>query len=109
MSAATSQHAHLKSDDVYGIDGKGRDCAIVKNGKAILIPFPCLDMAPATLRDEMAAIALTRNVHAELVNALLIALPFIEDAEIDPGYKPGVVKKHLGTIHAALKNAGVKK
>lgn len=48
------------------------------------------------------------DVNDTLVEALLTALPFVEDAEHDQCYKKGVVKKHIAAIRAALTGAGVK-
>jgi len=44
----------------------------------------------------------------ELLDALYTALPFIEDAEESPEYKPGYVKKVTATIRAALAKADVR-
>lgn len=38
----------------------------------------------------------------ELEEALYKALPFAEDAEASPEFKPGAVKKIVNQIHAAL-------
>ena len=43
-----------------------------------------------------------------LVGALLIALPYVEDAIMLEDFKPGVVKRHVAIIRAALEKAGVK-
>jgi hypothetical protein len=46
----------------------------------------------------------------ELLDALYLALPYVEDVLADPSqlacFKPGVVQKHLDTIRAALTKAG---
>jgi hypothetical protein len=43
----------------------------------------------------------------ELVEALLLALPYVTDAEGFPEqFKPGVVRKHVAEIRAALVLAG---
>jgi hypothetical protein len=42
----------------------------------------------------------------ELLNALYLALPYVEDCADDPCYKPGVVNKAIQTIKAALAKAG---
>jgi hypothetical protein len=41
----------------------------------------------------------------ELLEALHVALPFVEDAEDDECYKPGAVSKALKTIRAAISKA----
>ena len=46
-----------------------------------------------------------RKVNGELVDALSIALPYVETAEDDPGYKAGAVKKVTKKIRAALAKA----
>lgn len=45
------------------------------------------------------------NSHDALVNALTLALPYVESALEDQGYKPGVVDRMTKTIRAALKLA----
>lgn len=42
------------------------------------------------------------NAHEDLVNALTLALPFVETALEDKGYKPGVVDRMTKTIRDAL-------
>lgn len=41
----------------------------------------------------------------DLLDALYLALPFVEDMETDEGYKPGAVKKAVSTIRAAIRKA----
>lgn len=41
----------------------------------------------------------------ELLNALHVALPFVEDHEGDTFYKPGAVKKAVQTIRSAIASA----
>jgi len=38
----------------------------------------------------------------DLFDALMVALPFVEDALDDDGYKPGAVKAALKKLHAVL-------
>lgn len=40
-----------------------------------------------------------------LLDALLAALPFVEDAETDPGYRPGYAAATARQIRAAIKLA----
>jgi hypothetical protein len=66
-----------------------------------------------SLRERIAGILVpilkpVTPVNDTLVEALLTALPFVEDLEHDQCYKKGVVKKHIAAIRAALANAGVK-
>lgn len=42
----------------------------------------------------------------DLLQALLDALPFVEDAESDPCFKKGFVKKRVKAIRAAIAKAG---
>lgn len=41
----------------------------------------------------------------ELLDALLLALPYVEMAEHDDAYKPGVVAKMVRTMRAAITKA----
>lgn len=45
------------------------------------------------------------NSHDALVDALTLALPYVESALEDQGYKPGVVDRMVKSICAALKLA----
>lgn len=45
------------------------------------------------------------SVIEDVIAALYIALPFVEDHENNPEYKPGAVKKALATIRQALNDA----
>lgn len=46
--------------------------------------------------------------HEALLDALHLALPFVEDHEGDAGYKPGIVAKAVGRIRSVIDNAGAK-
>lgn len=48
------------------------------------------------------------NSHDALVDALTLALPYVESALEDQGYKPGVVDRMTKTIRAALELADSK-
>lgn len=48
------------------------------------------------------------KVEEQLVDALLVALPYVQDAQGDKGYKDGAAKKAEAIIMDALKLAGVK-
>jgi hypothetical protein len=56
---------------------------------------------------EDAAVANARLIAAapELLEALLVALPFVEDCEREEMYKPGVVKKHVKQMRALIEKA----
>lgn len=43
----------------------------------------------------------------ELEDALLLALPYVEDAIDDPAYKKGVIRKLVRKIHKALARVAV--
>ena len=45
------------------------------------------------------------DLYPELLEALYAALPFVEDAESDPCFKKGVVKKQVRTIRCILARA----
>lgn len=46
-----------------------------------------------------------KTIQEALLEALYLALPFVEDCKSDPCYKPGAVDKALATIHAAIRKA----
>ena len=46
-----------------------------------------------------------KALNAELLDALADALPFVEDCERAPEYKPGVVKKHIKHIRSVIEKA----
>jgi hypothetical protein len=45
------------------------------------------------------------NTAAELLDALYVALPFVEDCEADPVYKAGTVARALKQIRDAIEKA----
>lgn len=47
-----------------------------------------------------------RSLNEKLVDALIAALPFAEDAKYSTDFKPGFVAGRIATIRAALKAAG---
>jgi hypothetical protein len=49
--------------------------------------------------------AWTQQAAPDLLDALLLALPFVEDCTGDPCYKPGAVSKALKIIRAAIQKA----
>lgn len=46
-----------------------------------------------------------RSISEEMLAALLLALPYVETAEADEGYKPGAVAKVSAAIRAAIAKA----
>jgi hypothetical protein len=62
-------------------------------------PSPASD--PQREQSDMAAAAATQDMLA----ALYTALPYIEDAEHDPAYKPGAVAKVTAQVRAAIAKA----
>jgi hypothetical protein len=46
-----------------------------------------------------------RAANEMLLEALYIALPFVEDAELDEGYKKGAVTRSVKFIKEAIKQA----
>lgn len=65
--------------------------------------------ATALSGDDAKRIALSCNAHDELVEALLLALPYIEDVLADKDqlacFKPGAVQAHRKQVCAALAKA----
>ena len=60
----------------------------------------------AILKEEDAAfIVRAVNSHEELLEALIAALPYVETALEDQGYKPGVVDRMTRQIRAAIAKA----
>jgi len=45
------------------------------------------------------------NLHAELVEALILALPFVEAEEANPAYDKGVVRRMVRMMRAAIAKA----
>jgi hypothetical protein len=70
----------------------------VVNGEKPIADCESLEIAEAIVRDH--------NAHDELVEALLRALPYVESALDDQGYKSGAVENRVKQINAALVNAG---
>lgn len=52
------------------------------------------------------AITAAVNSHADLVDALISSLPFLEDLDADTAYKQGVVQAQRKKVRAALAKAG---
>ncbi|MEL4069573.1 hypothetical protein WKW50_05435 [Ochrobactrum sp. GPK 3] len=57
------------------------------------------------LRPEDAALGAAAP---DLLDAVLVALPYVEDALDSPIFKKGVVKKAVAQLRAALSKAGIK-
>lgn len=45
------------------------------------------------------------DIADEMLEALIMALPYVETAELDEGYKPGVVAKVAKAMRAAIDSA----
>jgi len=54
---------------------------------------------------ELAEISARLDTFADMLEALYVALPFVEDHEQSDIYKTGAVTKALNTIRAAIKQA----
>lgn len=68
-------------------------------------PLECIiDDSTETSKAISAELALA-NSAPDLLDALYLALPFVEDHEGDTGYKPGAVAKAIKTIRAAIAKA----
>lgn len=63
------------------------------------------DDAPEQTAEYDAAQALAREA-AALLDALALALPYVEEAQSDLMYKPGSVARVVKTIRAAIAKAG---
>ena len=61
-----------------------------------------VEQAATRLDEQTVTINELRRQRGELLNALCIALPFVEDHESDPCYKAGAVAKAVATIKAAI-------
>lgn len=56
-------------------------------------------------RSEATAADSATSNNNKLLDALYLALPFVEDAEADTAYKRGFVKRAIATIRAAIADA----
>lgn len=61
-----------------------------------------VEQAATRLDEHTVTINELRRQRGELLNALFLALPFVEDHEGDPCYKAGAVAKAVATIKAAI-------
>ena len=61
-----------------------------------------VEQAATRLDEQTVTINELRRQRGELLNALCIALPFVEDCERDPCYKAGAVAKAVASIKAAI-------
>lgn len=52
--------------------------------------------------DEIERQRLMAQASPQMRDALYVALPFVEDAMDDAGYKPGVVQRAVNQIRAAI-------
>ena len=71
-----------------------------KPSKSILVTHPALGrIASLALAEEICK---KLNNYAAIEQALLKALPYVEDAETDPVFKPGVAKRDAKMIKDLL-------
>lgn len=61
-----------------------------------------VEQAATRLDEQTVTINELRRQRCELLNALCLALPFVEDHEGGPCYKDGAVAKAVATIKAAI-------
>ena len=61
-----------------------------------------VEQAATRLDEQTVTINELRRQHGVLMNALHLALPFVEDRERDPCYKAGAVAKAVASIMAAI-------
>ena len=72
-------------------------------------PTAPISLGMPLLGGEICAAAVTDTIELcdQLLAALLLALPFVEDMADDPGYKPDAANAALKTIRAAIKEAAL--
>ena len=61
-----------------------------------------VEQAATRLDEQTVTINELRRQHGVLMDALHLALPFVEDCESDPCYKSGAVAKAVASIKAAI-------
>ena len=61
-----------------------------------------VEQSATRLDEQTVTINELRRQHGVLLDALHIALPFVEDCESDPCYKAGAAAKAVATIKAAM-------
>ena len=61
-----------------------------------------VEQAATRLDEQTVTINELRRQHGVLMDALHLALPFVEDCERDPCYKAGAVAKAVASIKAAI-------
>lgn len=67
-----------------------------------------VEQAATRLDEQTVTINELRRQRGVLLDALHVALPFVEDHEGDQCYKPGAVSKAVATIKAAIATTGCK-
>lgn len=87
----------------------GRDRAVLDADGRQLAFIACHSRSTARTAEEGQQIAATIvravNAHAQLLDALTLALPYVECAADDPTYKPGAVARMAATMRAAIEAA----
>ena len=81
-----------------------RDGNHIIRGEHIVLSAPGIhpDSHKATLDLAVRAV----NAHDALLDALTLALPYVEMAELDDAYQPGAVAKMVKQMRAAITKAG---
>lgn len=79
--------------------------AKILNGLCEMQNSPAYAVRRQVLAEAELAIVDLEDRCAELLDALTIALPYVEEAEKDPGYKPGTVAKVTFNIRALIAKA----
>lgn len=78
------------------LDADGRQVAFVACHTASLARTP--DDGQQIAAEIVRAV----NTHAQLLDALTLALPYVEDAERDPAYDAGAVARMVRTMRTAI-------
>ena len=76
--------------------------ALDAENKAIRTLMNPYNQAATRLDEQTVTINELRRQHGVLMDALHLALPFVEDCERDPCYKAGAVAKAVASIKAAI-------
>ena len=89
--------------NLYGATDRVEICAQSDKGPArsVLITHQAA-FTKQQAWDFAQAVCAILNDHEELADVAAQALPFVEDAETDQAYKPGVVKKLSARLRAVI-------
>ena len=64
------------------------------------------DIAALTAAELTDLVITLDRQRKQLLDALIIALPYVETATLDAGYKPDAVERVVAQIRAAINDAG---